>query len=139
MRKGLGPFQSENISIIWGQPCQPVLQMVPRGPQALVSLLPTSTPGDGPSATSMKRQHWEVSLLSIMDSCIMGSGASFRASVYKIVMSSILGDKQEDDRGRGCMRIDNGECCYLYLFTYYLYKNGKMFLQAEPMVLRKLN
>ena len=113
--------------------------MVPRGLQALVSLLLTSTPGDGPSATSMKRQNWEVSLLSIMDSCTMVTGASFCASMYKITMSSILGDKPEDDGGRGCMRIDNGECCYLYLFTYYLYKNGKMFLQAEPMALQKLN
>lgn len=60
-------------------------------------------------------------------------------SINKRAMSSILGGKEEGDGGRGCTRIDNGECCYLYLLTYYLYKNGKMFLQAEPMVLRKLN
>lgn len=28
--------------------------------------------------------------------------------------------------------------CYLYLSVLYLYKNGKMFLQANPTVLQKL-
>lgn len=138
MIKGLGPFQSAKYIHHLGSALTACSSDGPqRTPGPCVLLI--STPGDGPSATSMKRQNWEVSLLSIMDSCIMGTGASFCASMYKIAMNSILGDKQEDDGGRGCRPIDKGECCYLYLFTYYLYKNGKMFLQAEPMVLRKLN
>lgn len=129
----------QNTSIIGGSAlpaCSPDGPQRTLGPCVLTSYI---HPGDGPSATSVRRQLWEVSLLSIMDSSIMGTGASFCPSINKRAMSSILCGKEEGDGGRGCTRVDDGECCYLYLLTYYLYKNGTMFLQAEPMVLRKLN
>ena len=102
MRKGLGPFQSAKYIHLLGSvrpACSSDGPQRTPGPCVLTSYI---HPGDGPSATSVRRQLWEVSLLSIIDSCIMGTGASFHPSIDKIAMSSFLGDKEEGDGGRGC-------------------------------------
>ena len=66
------------------------------------------------------------------------AAATASTHLFCIIVIIFSGGKGKEGVGEGG-GARNGECCYLYLLTYYLYKNGKMFLQAEPMVLWKLN